>query len=316
MLLRPLTIPRTLPFLLPRSRLSIPSPTSPSSRSFSSSSLHRSSAPIALQPSHPQRALLYVPGSSPSARALDSAPADCRSRKYVRINSSKLGFDDLEAVLKSPSLDGLVLPKVHTASDLAAVDSFISQYGLEGHRDKLKIVASIESPLGLLNMREICGVTRRLGTLLFAAEDYCASSSILRTPSLLELTYARQSLVAHARAFGLNAIDLVCVHYKGDEALEVLRRESRQGREWGFGGKQCIHPGQVREVQKAFAPSEEEIDRARRIFAQYAQAKGSGAGAYGLEEKGGGGTVMIDAPMLLQAEGILAQARSAGLSVD
>ncbi|GAA5912237.1 hypothetical protein JCM6882_005204 [Rhodosporidiobolus microsporus] len=353
MLLRSTLPTRFLVHSLPR--FSFPSRSPTSRRPFSSSPPSRSSAPIARQPPHPQRALLYVPGSSPASRldkclsnglagedglgqpdvlildledsvrderksearaavvkALEGAPADCLSRKYVRINSSKLGFDDLEAVLKSPNLDGLVLPKVHTASDLAAVDSFISQYGLEGHRDKLKIVASIESPLGLLNMREICGVTKRLAALLFAAEDYCASSLLLRTPSLTELTYARQSLVAHARAFGLTAVDLVCVHYKGDEALATLRREAEEGRRWGFGGKQCIHPGQVREVMRAFAPSAEEIDRARRILTQYAAAKDSGAGVYGLEEKGGGGTVMIDAPMLLQAKSILAQARSAG----
>ncbi|GAA6004111.1 hypothetical protein JCM10207_002431 [Rhodosporidiobolus poonsookiae] len=248
-------------------------------------------------------------------QALDAAPADCRSRKYVRINSLQQGLDDLEAILPSPHLDGLVLPKVHTAEDLLAVDRFVEQFAPPATRERLRIVASIESPLGLLNVREIATASRRVGALLFAAEDYCASSSLLRTPSRTELLFARSSVVTVARAYGLGAVDLVCVQYKGDAALEVLRDEAEEGRRMGFSGKQVIHPGQVETVQRAFSPSEAEIDRARRILAEYEAARASGAGAYGLEDKAGGGTVMIDAPMLLQAEAILAQARTAGIEV-
>ena len=71
----------------------------------------------------------------------------------------------------------------------------------------------------------------------FAAEDYCASSRIIRTPSRYEMLYARSSLVAVAHAYNLAAIDLVCVKYKGEEAEAILREESEEGRRLGFTGE-------------------------------------------------------------------------------
>lgn len=70
----------------------------------------------------------------------------------------------------------------------------------------------------------------------FAAEDYCASSRIIRTPSRYEMLYARSSVVAVAHAYNLAAIDLVCVKYKGEEAEAILRDESEEGRRLGFTG--------------------------------------------------------------------------------
>ncbi|TNY23057.1 citrate lyase beta subunit [Rhodotorula diobovata] len=314
--------------------------------------LSRLSRPPALRP--PQRALLYVPGSShkfltkvlsgtglaPEAQpdvvtldledsvrtelktearklvtsALDSAPASLKSRKFVRINSGRTGFDDLEAILSASSLDGLVLPKVHTAADLVAADAFVTAHGGERHKD-LKFVASIESPLGLLNAREIAACSKRVGALLFAAEDYCASSRLVRTPSRRELLFARSSVVAVAHAHGLDAVDLVCVRYGGEGAQRELEDECREGREMGFTGKQAIHPAQVETIQRAFSPSPAEIERAQRILAQYdAAARDAGRGAYGLVGEDGS-VEMMDAPMLLQAKSVLEQARAAGVDV-
>lgn len=92
----------------------------------------------------------------------------------MRINAGQLGLDDLEIVvsaaivpvedgahshclpqLKSPHLDGIVIPKVDTADQLRRVDRCIDEHGLEENKDSLKIIASVESPLSLLNLREV-----------------------------------------------------------------------------------------------------------------------------------------------------------------
>ncbi|KAG0655839.1 hypothetical protein C6P46_000691 [Rhodotorula mucilaginosa] len=254
-------------------------------------------------------------------RALQTAPRTSRTRRFVRINPGQQGLDDLEAILTTDGLDGLLLPKVNSAEDVLAVSRFIDEHGSPDHKQNLRMIASIESPLGLLNMRQIVTASDKVGGLLFAAEDYCASSRIIRTPSRYEMLYARSSVVAVAHAYNLAAIDLVCVKYKGEEAEAILREESEEGRRLGFTGKQAIHPAQVSIIQKAFAPSDAEISRAQAILEQYEAARGSGAGAYGLKGSDGQ-TEMIDAPMgnfvagpdqLLQAQGILASARAAGL---
>jgi citrate lyase beta subunit len=38
----------------------------------------------------------------------------------------------------------------------------------------------------------------------------CADTSVIRTPSRLELLYVRSQIAIAAKAFGLDAIDMVC----------------------------------------------------------------------------------------------------------
>ncbi|GAA5879134.1 hypothetical protein JCM16303_001310 [Sporobolomyces ruberrimus] len=298
-----------------------------------------------------QRALLYVPGSNPKqlAKALGGAlgtrqaqpdvlildledsvrtekKAEARrnilealearhggsSQNFVRINSRQGGLDDLEVLLKTSRLEGLVLPKVDSANDVQLVDRFIDEHASDEVKRNLRIIASIESPMALLNLQAIATSSSRISSLLFAAEDYCSASNLIRTPSRREMLFARSSVVTVAKAYGLKAVDLVCVKYKGEEAEAALGEESREGRELGFDGKQAIHPAQVEPIQASFTPSESEIQRALDILSNYAALSSKGAGAYGLANQDGS-TSMIDAPMLLQAQGVLAQARAAGI---
>ena len=66
-----------------------------------------------------------------------------------------------------------------------------------------------------------------------------ADIGAVRTDSSMELLYARQKIVAHAKAFGLQAIDLVHINYKD---LQGLHNQSIEGANMGFTGKQvCMY---------------------------------------------------------------------------
>jgi citrate lyase subunit beta-like protein len=99
----------------------------------------------------------------------------------------------------------------------------------------------------------------------------CADTAIIRTPSRLELLHARSQIVVAAKAFALEAIDMVtilltsggysltlilqvCVNYKD---LDYLKDECEEGRRLGFSGKQAIHPSQVDVIQSSFLPTAE-----------------------------------------------------------
>jgi citrate lyase subunit beta-like protein len=140
--------------------------------------------------------------------------------------------------------------------------------------------------------------------LILGAEDLCADTGITRTPGAQELLYARSSLVMHAAAFGLQAIDVVQTNFTNNELLEA---ECKTGSQLGFSGKQVIHPAQVEITQAAFTPSAEAIEKAQKIMegAQIAQA--DGMGAYSLDGE------MVDLPVVKRAETILARARASGL---
>lgn len=116
----------------------------------------------------------------------------------------------------------------------------------------MNLIIIIESPSGLVNLKDICSFgTRRskyshLIAVTFGAEDFLArlgklnlvrmlfSSMLLasrgvfclggtRTKESQELLYARQSVVAHAKAFGLDAIDQVDTDFKGDSITDFYR---------------------------------------------------------------------------------------------
>jgi len=146
----------------------------------------------------------------------------------------------------------------------------------------------------------------RLSALLFAAEDFCADTAIIRSPSRRELLYARSQIVIVAKAFGLDAIDMVCVNYKDNE---YLKEECLDGRQLGFTGKQAIHPSQIDIIQTTFVPTSGEILRAAKILRAMERAHAAERGAVGLEGE------MIDAPMLKQAEKTIKIAKAAGLEV-
>ncbi|KIK03329.1 hypothetical protein K443DRAFT_676816 [Laccaria amethystina LaAM-08-1] len=235
----------------------------------------------------------------------------------VRVNDVTTSFfhADILEIVSNPSVTTLVLPKIHSEEDLNYASDAVQSALLGFHRDKpLNIVPSIESARAMWNLGDIakwkskhgpqCG--GEISALLFAAEDFCADTSIIRTHSRRELLNARSQIVIAAKAFGLDAIDMVCVNYKD---LETLKDECRDGRHLGFTGKQAIHPSQVETIQATFLPTHQEILRAAKILRSMALAHASEKGAFGLEGE------MIDAPMLKQAQKIILLAEAAGLEV-
>jgi len=133
----------------------------------------------------------------------------------------------------------------------------------------------------------------------------------VRTSSRQELLYTRSQIVVAAKAFGVDAIDMVCISYKD---LDYLKNECEDGRRLGFTGKQAIHPSQIEIIHSAFVPTSKDIFRAAKIIHQMELAHATQIGAFGLELEGGG-KEMIDAPMLKQAEKTLQIARAAGLDI-
>ncbi|KAG8934818.1 hypothetical protein FRC01_000086 [Tulasnella sp. 417] len=256
----------------------------------------------------------------------------------VRINPtrSSLFLEDISSVVAMPQVQTIVLPKVHERLDLERLDQV-----LRGTGRSFSIIASIESARAIWNIGEIAGWRSSTGSaavsaLLFAAEDYCADTSIIRTRSRTELLYARSHVVNAAKAFGLHAIDMVCVNYKD---VDYLREECEDGRRLGFDGKvrdapfycwsdsfnvelieqQAIHPSQVQVIQGTFVPSGKEILRAARIIAKMDEAYIQNKGAFGLDNPNGASaaseTEMIDEPMVKQARKTLERARRAGLVI-
>jgi citrate lyase beta subunit len=229
------------------------------------------------------------------------------AERLVRVNAFATGRTeaDLQAVLAGRP-DGIILPKVEDAAQVRRLETIVqeSEAQIGGAKRQISLLVQIENALGLLNLQEICQASPLLEALIFGAEDFCASIGATRTAAGTEVLYARSAVVVAAAAFGLQAIDMVQINFKD---LVKLEAESKQGADMGFSGKQIIHPAQIAPVQQAYTPTTEEITWAREVVAAARKYQTQGKGAFAF------GDLAVDAPLVKQAENLLARARAAGV---
>ncbi len=264
-------------------------------------------------PTTPDVTLLDLEDGVPAAekenarRSLAEAIAPTRGRalRYARIGrtSSDAAQADLAAVVR-PGLDGVVVPKVESAAELARVDEMLRQReraaGLAER--SVQLIAAIETAAGLLEAPRIARGPRVIG-LMFGSEDFAADLGLpaQREGEAAELIYARSAIVVAAAAARVLAFDGIWANFK-DEA--GLRADALRGRRLGFAGRQCIHPDQVAIVNEIYAPSEEEIAHARRVVSAFEDGIGRGLGAVALDGE------MLDAPIVERARRTLKMAGS------
>jgi (3S)-malyl-CoA thioesterase len=136
------------------------------------------------------------------------------------------------------------------------------------------IWAMMETPRGMLNAAEIAAHPQLTGFVMgtndLAKELQCR----FRADRLPMLTSLSLCLLA-AKAEGIVIVDGVYNAFKDAEGLKV---ECDQGRDMGMDGKTLIHPAQVEVANAAFAPTEAEIDLARRQIAAFEETEAKGEG--------------------------------------
>jgi citrate lyase beta subunit len=229
-----------------------------------------------------------------------------RSEKLARINpvGSGLEEEDLAALLPCRP-DGVVVPKIESAEQVQWVSGRVESAEL-AHGwpvNSIRLIVDVETAKGVLALKEIASHPR-LEALIFGAEDYAASIGGTRTPEAWEVFTARSMVVLHAKACGLQAIDMATLDFHN---MERLRQEAAFGSSLGYTGKQVIHPAQVALVQEAFTPDEASIASAQRLVKAFESHQQDGRGAFALDGK------MVDLPLVKAAQNVLARARAAGI---
>ncbi|MBF0410000.1 MAG: HpcH/HpaI aldolase/citrate lyase family protein [Candidatus Riflebacteria bacterium] len=216
----------------------------------------------------------------------------------VRINpmNGPFGRSDLLEVV--PALPHVILiPKCESSSDVIDVEQFVREieekHGVQG---RILFMPLIETGKGVVNAPSVASASPRNVALCFGAEDYTKDLGIVRTREGRESFLARQQIVLASKAADIQAIDTVYSDV-GDEA--GLIASAQEAKSLGFVGKGIIHPRQVDPVHKAFAPSEQELEEAKKIVAALEEAKKSGSGVVSL------GSKMIDAPVAERAQKVI-----------
>ncbi len=260
----------------------------------------------------PRRSVLYMPGSN--ARAQEKAktlPCDgiifdledatapdakaaaretvCKSVQgggyggrelVVRVNAldTAWGRDDVIAAAKAGP-DAILLPKVERAEQVKELEALMVQHGAPA---KTVIECMMETPLGILNAKEIAGASRRVACLVLGTSDLTKDLHATHTKERLPMLTSLSLCLLAARAYNLAILDGV---YLDLSDAEGFKASCVQGLELGFDGKTLIHPSQVEPCNGVFSPSEDEIAHARKIIVAHQQAEKEGKGVVLLDGK-------------------------------
>jgi citrate lyase subunit beta/citryl-CoA lyase len=241
-----------------------------------------------------------VAARSPVVQAL-GLPRRCRG--YVRINALDTGFafGDLEAVV-APGVDGIVLPKVESATDLAKVDWLMTE--LEAKRGlparAIDLMPIVETGAGIANIRAICAAGGRIARVSFGAGDFASDMGLDWTRDEPAFAHARAEIVLASRIAGLEPpVDTVWVDLSDPEGLAA---SAARVKAMGFQGKLCIHPGQIEAVHGVFTPSAEEVARAEEIVAAFEEAEAEGSASIQVDGQ------FVDYPIVARARRVLTMA--------
>lgn len=286
-------------------------------------------------PARPYRSVLYIPGSK--ERALEKATglaADAiifdledavapdekpaarkllaqvltdwdfgRRARIVRINGldTEWGRADAaamdEAIARGARIDAILIPKVNRAANLDAVAEAVPGADLW---------AMMETCAGMLNAAEIAAHPRLKG-MVMGTNDLAKELNSRFRPDRLPMQAGLGLCLLAARAHGLVIVDGVYNAFKDDEGL---RAECEQGRDMGFDGKTLIHPAQLEIANTAFAPSEAEIDLARRQIAAFNDTTAKGGGVAVVDGK------IVENLHIVTAQATLAKAQAIAAMAD
>ncbi len=196
-----------------------------------------------------------------------------RRELFVRVNglNTAWGYEDLLAAAVSGA-DAVLLPKVESADTVRQADAILRGAGApEGQA----LWCMLETPMGMLNVKDIAGASPRLGGFVMGTSDLAKDLHAAHTRDRLPMITSLGLCLLAARAYGLGILDGVHLDLNDDEGFAYA---CRQGVELGFDGKTLIHPKTIEAANQAFAPSEAEIASARRIIAAHAEAMAAGKG--------------------------------------
>lgn len=296
----------------------------------------RATDPITMEPAmKPRRSMLFIPGANAamlstsfvygadavmfdledavSLREKDTArllvyqalqhPLYQDIETVVRINplNTPFGLADLEAVVRA-GVDMVRLPKTDSKEDIHELEAHVERIERECGREvgSTKLMAAIESALGVVNAVEIARASPRLAAIALAAFDYVMDMGTSRGDGT-ELFYARCAVLHAARVAGIAAYDVVWSDINNEEGFLA---EANLAKNLGFNGKSLVNPRQIELLHQVYAPTRKEVDHALEVIAAAEEAETRGLGVVSLNGK------MIDGPIIDHARKVVALSAS------
>ena len=236
--------------------------------------------------------------------------------RAIRVNGADTHWahDDVIEMVEGAGefLDVIIVPKPKAPRDIWFFDTLLTQLETKLHlKKKIGLEALIEESAALANVEAIAACCPRLEALILGFGDLSASQGMrfgVATDAANRYPgdvwhHARGRMITACRANGIDAIDGPFGNFKDPEGYT---RDATWAATMGAVGKWAIHPSQIELANDVFAPTQHEIENARKMSEAYQAATRDGAGA------AGAGGMLVDAVAVRIFEGVLERARLTG----
>lgn len=197
----------------------------------------------------------------------------------VRVNDldSPWGEEDIK-VIAPLSPDAILFPNIESKEDILECIKYLDD---AGGKD-IPVMVMIESPLAVLNAKEIASASDRIICMILATSDLISQMYARTTQNRIALTTSLSLVILAARAYGKSVIDGIHSNLKDTASFEYA---CRMGRDMGFDGKSLVHPDQLAYANDAYTPKPKEIEQAKAIINGLAEANASGRGTVVVDDK-------------------------------
>lgn len=262
-------------------------------------------------PLRPRRSMLYVPGCNTHylerARTLaadsvildlgdpilidaklqsrDNVVQAARQGGYgkrevvIRVNDldSLWGHDDIRAVA-NVGADAILFPNIESREDVLRAQQLLDDAG----GSHVPMMVMIESPLAVLNAKEIAAASERVICMVMATSDLISQLHARVTHERSAILTSLSLVILAARAYGKGVIDGITSDFKNMHSFEYA---CRIGRDIGMDGKSLVHPAQIAYCNDAYTPQRSEVEHARLIIKALKEANEAGRGTVVVNDK-------------------------------
>lgn len=193
--------------------------------------------------------------------------ADLRTDKKIFVRTNGVGTEwivsDLKAVAGMGRVDGVVIPKVESKSDLITASVLLEEANLA----PLPLVAVIESPIAILAISEIADAPVNLVAFTMGPFDLTRAIGGRRDDDAAPVLIARTMALMAARVRGIAALDGPVARMLGPEEKRAAFKRSR---DMGFDGKIFTQFEDGDEIRSIFAPLRDQAALAQEIVDAFA----------------------------------------------
>ena len=187
------------------------------------------------------------------------------------------GHDDIKAVA-TVGADAILFPNIESREDVLHAQQLLDD---AGGKD-VPMMVMIESPLAVLNAKEIAAASERVICMVMATSDLISQLHARVTHERSAILTSLSLVILAARAYGKGVIDGITSDFRNMHSFEYA---CRLGRDIGMDGKSLVHPAQIAYCNDAYTPQRAEVEHARLIIKALKEANEAGRGTVVVNDK-------------------------------